>query len=175
MVKEVPPILTHDEELRVGVLFEHLLGLLDDVHVVAPGETLVRRDDEAAVGSLARGVVVRGVEVGRVHVLHRAERAVDLAAQRLEVGARVRQLELGLAELGRGDEIHGVGDLPRLADAVDAILDLLRAGHVTHHAFRRPDSCRGTALPASESRPYRRRPACRSRRSGRRARPPAPA
>ena len=47
----------------------------------------------------------------------------------LRIGPRVLGLVLRTAELGRGNHLHGLGDLPRRLDAVDPVSKVLETWH----------------------------------------------
>src|SRR5699024_6567986 len=101
------------------------------VLVVGAGQALVRRDDQAGIGPALDVVLMGRVEVPAVDVAGSAEDPLDLGLQRLEVGAGVFQVRPGAAQLGGGDQVHGVGDLLGLADALDPVFDLFGAWHIT--------------------------------------------
>ena len=133
LLEKVAAILPHHEQLGVRVLVQQALGLFDDILVIGPRQALVRRDDQAAIGAIPGLCHVGGIEIVALHPVGRAEDTLDLYPQGLEIGAGLAQVVLGPAQLGGGDEIHGVGDLSGLLHAFDALFDLLDAGHVTHH------------------------------------------
>ena len=139
----VPAIFPHHEELRVRVLVQQVLGLPENILVIGPRQALIRRNDQAPVGAGDGLLALLRVEVAAVHALGGgAEDPLDLRLHGLEIGAGVVQLASGLLQLGGGDEVHGVGDLPRLPHALHVGLDLLQTGHIRHRAFRPAD---GTA------------------------------
>ena len=70
-----------------------------------------------------------GVELGAVYISGCAKDPFDLSTQRLKIGAGMIQLRAGAAKLCGGDEIHGVGDLFGILNALHAALNLLGACH----------------------------------------------
>ena len=149
--KAAPPVLPHHKELGIRMLREEVLGLFHHVLVVSAGQSLVRRDNEAAVGPIPGSGDIRWVEIAAVHAVGRAEDPLDLPPQGLKVGSGIGKLRLGLAHFGGGDEVHGVGDLPGLPDALDASLDLLGPRHGHAPAFRSARKRRVSSRMASLS------------------------
>ena len=131
LIEIVPSVLTDHEQLGAGMVSQDPHGLLDGVLVVGAGQTLVGRDDQAGVGSALDVVLVGRVEVPAADVAGGAENPLDLTPQGFKVRAGVGQVLPGAAQLGGGDQIHGVGDLLGLADAFDPVLDLFGARHLT--------------------------------------------
>ena len=138
-------ILTHHIEVRVRVVGHELLGLADGVLIIRAGKALIRGDEQA--GRTQRHFLDRKLRRLKVTALHggvRVEHTADLGLQRIKVGTGVAQLLLCLAQLGLGDEVHGVGDLLGLPDASDAPADLTGAGHTLTarlHAGSAPAWC----------------------------------
>ena len=106
----------------------HLLcHSLDDVAVVAAGETTVTRNhDQTALFDLAL-LLIRRDEVAGI--------GLDIQQRLLEprkIRTAVLLALLGFSELGGGDEFHRFGDLHGALNAADAQLDILH-GCASHH------------------------------------------
>ena len=119
--------LPDDVELGVGVIPGFRLEEFDQILVVGTRHALVRRQHD--VGPLG----VRDLphmEEG-VHRLLRqmGDDAGDGVPHPGEVGLHVLVVLARLAELGGGDEVHRIGDLHRVLDALDALLEQLSGRH----------------------------------------------
>src|SRR6266478_324628 len=123
---EVARLLAHDDERHRGLggSSEKAQGLAKNVRVERAAQPLVRRDDhEAFTPRLAAGEKRLGL-------------VPDLPAEAREQLAHLRGIRprrenalLGPAELGRGHELHGLGDLLRRLDGADPSLDVPKRRH----------------------------------------------
>ena len=101
-----------------GVLRHLAEGQLEDVVVIAAGETAVARDDD--VDGLAGSCLP---EIGRFERAARIGDLVHRLVERGEIRAAGDGAGLRAAELGGRDQLHGFRDLSRGGHGLDAGLD----------------------------------------------------
>ena len=123
-----PSHLAHGEEHRFFRVRVDGLQQLQHIVVVSTGQTLVAGDQNICLLSrpgFGHSVAHEGVgdvrQVGQHIADHRLGGVV--------MGAGGLHLPAGLAHLGRGDQVHGVGDLPGVTDAFHAVLQIVYARH----------------------------------------------
>ena len=140
-LKILTAILADHEELGLRVLLQQTVGFLQHVLVVGSGQSLVSGDDQKAIGSVRRKLSLVRVQIPALHMAGGAEDPLDLRLQRLKIRAGLIPFLLGLAQLGRRDQVHGVSDLPGLLDAVHPDADLTGAWHGSSLLCRRRVKC----------------------------------
>ena len=159
----VQDLLNEDADLDRNLVLmrdrlKELLGLTDGVLVIRAGKALVRRDEQAS-GHAGQRLAVLIAEIPALRGVVRVEHTANLRLQCVEIGAGVVQVLLGLAQLGLGDQVHGVGDLLGLPDASDAAADLTCAGHGLTARLRAGTSpARSLQSPRSAGAPRRSAP-----------------
>ena len=122
-------VFAHDVPLYFAPVVQKGHRLLYDVVVVRAGKPFVSGDDEQSARAL---VLVPVAEIEALSVLvGDCEHAVDLRLERGEIGSRPLEIRPRLAHLGRRDQIHRVGDLARIAHALDAMSDLVDCAHAS--------------------------------------------
>lgn len=108
-------LLTKDNDIGVGVVREKSASSLAQTRVDTTAETLVGAgNDEQSL------LVLEGLGLGTLEDLVRG----------LSVGSRVLHSSLGTGETGRGDDLHGVGDLLDVLDGLQTALDFTEGSEV---------------------------------------------
>lgn len=130
VVREVlSAVFSDHEQLGVRVFLKELLSLADNVLVVHSGKALVCGDYQAGVGAGQRVHAVLRVEILALHFLCGTEDTLYLALYRLEIGAGMVKLGFRLAHFRGGYQIHRVGYLLSIPDALDTVLNLFCVSH----------------------------------------------
>ena len=108
-------LLTEDDDIGVGVIREKSASSLAETGVDTTAETLV-----GAGNNEQSLLVLEGLGFGTLE---------DLVGG-LSVGARFIHSSLGTGETGRGDDLHGVGDLLDVLDGLQTALDFTESSEV---------------------------------------------
>ena len=137
------------DHIEPVVLIRIFLEELDDVLVVSACHALICRQHD--VGPL--GVCGVAFVEERMHRLFRqvGHHAGNGVAHTVEVGRHILVVLARLAQLGRGDQIHGVRDLHGVLNALDALLQQLTGRHgcrLPHKLSRRSGWHRPFQVPA---------------------------
>ena len=117
------------DHIEPVVLIRVLLEEPEDVLVECTGHALVCRQHQ--IGAAGVRLFVGTVVEERVHRLLRQMRhhPGDGVAHAVEVGRNVLVILARLAELGRGDQVHGVRDLHGVLNALNALFQQLTGRH----------------------------------------------
>merc|ERR1719393_12605 len=132
LVEVLAGLVANGDQLNTDTLRLELgntvLGLLDNLGVVAAAKAAVARDDEETHGLGIAALKERDVE--RLGAKAREQTAED-ALEGLGERALAQASLLGAAHLGGSDELHRGGDLAGVLDRRDAVTQLTNVG--THH------------------------------------------
>ena len=134
LLKEVPSHLADQEQ--GGVLFPGQIGFCQPQHIVVigTGQAFVAGDhDKPGLAILLGDLVPLNEPVLQIRGV--AEDIQHGFGQLVKVGLHIGKLLPGLLHLGRGDQVHGVGDLQRLLDALHPGADFGYACHVALTCF----------------------------------------
>ena len=128
--------LPHHVQTVVLTCADLLLCQLDDIVVIGTEHALVRRDDQIAHLAFLFGDVLPAVEVVHVDVLRRTGKdTAHCIYQFVEIWFGCRQILLRLLQFGGGDQIHGVGDLHNIVNALNPIPNFMHIRHISSPAF----------------------------------------
>ena len=101
--------------------------------VIGTAHALVRSDDDIANLAVFRLDLFPAVKITHVDVIRRTgQNASHCINQLVEIGLCCCQILLRLFQLGRRDQIHGVGDFHDIIDAFNPIPDFT---HIAHNQF----------------------------------------
>ena len=128
----LPPVLSNHKKRSLPVLPDLRLGLLQNIAVIRTRKSLVRRDHKIGVGL---GLLPSGlrIEVMTVHVTPPLEDPSHFRFLQTEIRQRPVQIRPCLCQLRGSDQVHGVGDLLCVSNALYSVFDLFRIGHITYN------------------------------------------
>ena len=98
MFKIGPAHLTHDIQDVIGVRSDPLLGHFQQIVIVCPGQTFVRRDTQNSPPCALLGKIFTQIQQRMMVPLRQVhDDPSDHLLQRIEIGLRLRQLSSGFS------------------------------------------------------------------------------
>ena len=127
MLKIGGPHLADQIKHGVGRLFQLLLRPLQHIMVIRAGQAFIAGDHNIA--HLVRFHLRPGIKILMLDFRRMVKDIGDGVDDLVKIGLRVGSLLAGLAQIGGGDQIHGVGDLQGFPNALDVVPDFFYACH----------------------------------------------